>query len=76
MYLTLIGLMELFSNESFQGRMESDYKIHTGIVLDSCRDWLFIKGHLCGKRVVLCWWSNAPSAPWPSTSPFFFLGKI
>lgn len=70
MYLILIDLMELFSSKSFQGRMESDYKIHIGIVLDSCGDWLFIKGHLCGKQIVLCQWSNAHSTPWPCTSLF------
>lgn len=54
MYLLLIDRMELFSDDSFQGRTESNYKIHIGIVLDSCRDWLFIKGHLYGKQIVLC----------------------
>ena len=55
---------------SFQGRMESDYKIYIGTEQDSFRDWHFIKSHSCGKQFVLCQCFNAYLTVWPCT---FFL---
>lgn len=76
MYLILIGRIELFSDVSFQGRMESDNEIHIGTVLDSCGDWHFIKGLFCGKQIVLYWCFNAHSTPWPRIVLLLILGKI
>lgn len=72
----LINHIGLFSNESFQGRMESDYKIYIGTALVSFRDWHFIKGHFCGKQFVLCWCFNAHLTPWPCNFFFLILGKV